>query len=340
MMLRTLKKHFFFSFMLVLIGTSCKVDNSNLMPNVTGKAGEVVIIMEKNFWEGKPGRELIEQLGFEVDGLPQGEPMLDLVNIPKAAFTNIFQTHRNLIITKVSGNYKESKVLVRKNVYARPQIVIQIEAPNSGELTRLIEERGRGILNKILDKERNRIIANYRKYEQPSISDKLSKSHQLMLTVPRGYNYDMDSTDFVWISHEEKELSQGIFVYHYPYQDTSSFNKENLISKRDAVLKRNVAGPNEGTYMTTEKDLPISYREFMLNERYTTELKGLWKLEGPGFMAGPFISLSTVDKERNRIITVEGYVFAPNKDKRNYLRQLEAILHTLKIKAPQKAETK
>ncbi len=46
-------------------------------------------------------------------------------------------------------------------------------------------------------------------------------------------------------------------------------------------------------------------------------------------MGGPFISLSTFDKERNRIVTVEGFVYAPKFDKRNYLRQVEAILYTL-----------
>jgi len=37
------------------------------------------------------------------------------------------------------------------------------------------------------------------------------------------------------------------------------------------------------------------------------------------------------DKKRNRIITVEGFVFAPRYDKHNYIRKLEAILYSLKI---------
>jgi hypothetical protein len=39
--------------------------------------------------------------------------------------------------------------------------------------------------------------------------------------------------------------------------------------------------------------------------------------------------LSTYDKESNKIITVEGDVFAPKFDKREYLRELEAILFSL-----------
>lgn len=46
-------------------------------------------------------------------------------------------------------------------------------------------------------------------------------------------------------------------------------------------------------------------------------------------MGGPFVQLSTVDTRRNRIVTVEGFVFAPSEEKRNYVRQLEAILYSL-----------
>jgi len=85
--------------------------------------------------------------------------------------------------------------------------------------------------------------------------------------------------------------------------------------------------------MSTEKRILPAYREFLRNNQYYTELKGLWRLEGD-FMGGPFISLSTVDTIRNRVVTVEGYVYAPKNDKRNFLRQTEAILYTLEFVSP------
>ncbi len=319
---------------LIFILIACNTDNSGLMPNVTGKAGEVVVVMEKQLWDGEAGNALTEILSAEVPSLPQGEPMFDLVNIPRAAFSDIFQTHRNLIITSVSKKYKKPKITVRKNVYAKPQIVIQIEASSNKQLASVITGKGTAILDKILEKERNRIITNYRKYEEPEISTKLRKYHNLSLTIPRGYSYDLDTSNFVWIAHETNDIIQGIFVYYYSYTDTSLFDKENLISKRDEILRKYVPGPVEGSYMTTEKNLPVNYTEFMLNDNYTSRLDGLWKLDGPAFMGGPFISISTVDELRNRIVTAEGFVFAPKLDKRNYLRQVEAILYTLRMVEP------
>ena len=82
--------------------------------------------------------------------------------------------------------------------------------------------------------------------------------------------------------------------------------------------------------MSIESEAPVYFREYTKDNRYYAELRGLWKLEN-GFMGGPFISITTLDESRNRVVTAEGFVFAPGKAKRNYLRELEAILQTFKV---------
>jgi hypothetical protein len=66
------------------------------------------------------------------------------------------------------------------------------------------------------------------------------------------------------------------------------------------------------------------------NGEYLVELRGLWRLEN-AFMGGPFISHTILDEKNNRIVTVEGFVYAPSLDKRNYVRELEAILQTFEL---------
>ena len=46
-------------------------------------------------------------------------------------------------------------------------------------------------------------------------------------------------------------------------------------------------------------------------------------------MGGPFVSHSRVDEKNNRVITVEGFVYAPEKMKRGLMRRLEGSLYTL-----------
>ena len=82
--------------------------------------------------------------------------------------------------------------------------------------------------------------------------------------------------------------------------------------------------------MTTEPLFPPLFREYELsNGRYTAELRGLWRIQDGLAMGGPFVSITQLDQARNRIVTIEGFVFAPGEKKRDLLQQLEAIIFTL-----------
>ena len=48
-----------------------------------------------------------------------------------------------------------------------------------------------------------------------------------------------------------------------------------------------------------------------------------------GFMGGPYINYSMVDEKRNRVICIDGYVYCPKFDKREYLREQEALIKTI-----------
>ena len=84
--------------------------------------------------------------------------------------------------------------------------------------------------------------------------------------------------------------------------------------------------------MTTDKEFitPVSKALPKFPAGYAVETRGLWNVVGD-FMAGPFVSYSIVDPTSSKIITAEGWVYYPNKDKRDLLRQQESILYTLKF---------
>ena len=46
------------------------------------------------------------------------------------------------------------------------------------------------------------------------------------------------------------------------------------------------------------------------------------------FMGGPFYSLTLVDEGRGRLLTLEGYAYAPYFDKRPYIREVEGLIRT------------
>jgi hypothetical protein len=300
------------------------------MPNVTGKAYEVIVVMEEEHWKGEPGETIKDFLGRDMESLPQEEPLFDLIQIPPRAFNDIFKTHRNLVFADISTDKRETKVTLRRDVYAKPQVVIRIEAPSRSEFVKAFLKNADPIEKQLLEAERARIISNYRRFEATTIGMKLREEHGMSLIVPRPFNWDVTGEDFIWISSESRKTSQGILVWFYPYTDTLDFSKDQLITRRNEVLKKNVPGSLPGSYMTTEERVDVEHTSFEMKGRYFASLKGLWRAEGD-FMAGPFTSLSTYDEKRGRIVTVEGYVYAPDDEKRNLLRQVEAILYTLQF---------
>ena len=64
--------------------------------------------------------------------------------------------------------------------------------------------------------------------------------------------------------------------------------------------------------------------------RYVMEARGFWEMKND-MMGGPFVSHSSVDTVNNRVIVVEGFVYAPEKMKRTMIRRLEAALYTLRL---------
>jgi len=299
------------------------------LPNVTGAAGEVLTVMDNNLWKSASGNKLRESLEQEYPALPQPEPLFDVIYIPNGAFDDLFKMHRSIIMTDVSSVHKAAVVTYSENVWAKPQIVVKIMAPNPEILDSLIDTNVAGIINQLKQYDRKRLADVYRFGKDLSVKNILTKFH-INLAIPRGYNIDIDAADFASLSIETSESSQVIFIYRYPYYDINDFSANRLIEKRNGFLKKYTQGSRAGSHMTTSELFPPLVYDVKLDSRDFVELRGLWELN-KGYMGGPFISHSTLDSIRNEIVTVEGYVYHPNNKKRNMMRQMEAIVYSLEV---------
>ncbi|OQX96309.1 MAG: hypothetical protein B6I24_11610 [Bacteroidetes bacterium 4572_128] len=286
---------YLFSFFLIIslffsFTFSCDSDTKNkiLLPGITGKIGELVIVIKKDNWKSKAGNKIRDIFAKKYEYLAQNEPLFDLINIPHNAFSRIFKTHRNIIITQISSSIKKSSISIKKDVFATPQVFISVTAKDEKDFLDILEKSKTKIVNYLLQEENNRISKTYKKLENKNINSFLEKKHNISMVIPKSYTLDMDSSGFSW----------------------TALN----------------------SYMTIEKKFfPIFFQKFRKKERFFTRIRGLWKTNGKDKMGGPFVSLTTLDKKRNKIITIEAYVYKPNKSKRDLLRQLEAILGTCKV---------
>jgi len=326
-----MKKTTLFLILPILLAACNTGENKKLIkPNSSGKSGEILVVVQDNIWDRSIGDTIFYSLSEPFGVLPQDEPFFNVVNIPHDAFQNIFKTHRNIIFINISQQHKEPKLTTARDKWANNQLIYNYYAPNDTAFITLWEKTINDVKNAYFNEELSRFQQAYKKYINPQTKDFLATKYNLTVNIPNEYNVDVKKDHFCWISRETDISSQGIFIYDYPYVDTNTFTTDYLIKKRDEITKENVPGPNEGTYMQTEKGMPVKVEKFYLNGNYAYLIRGLWYTENY-FLGGPFVSISVLDEARNRIVTIEAYVYAGKKDKKLYLWQTESIIKTLKF---------
>jgi hypothetical protein len=320
-----------FSLLTFIVAVSCNNSgNTGLSKNVTGRAGELVVVISDEAWEGNPGKLLRETLAQEHLALPQDEPLFDLVKVQHEGFKSIFKTTRNIIQTRITPNVDSSGVIFQDNVWASPQATVIIQAKNEEEFEKLFNQNKDQITSYFLKAEKDRLTQNYEKYYERGIYNVLSKNFGVTMKVAPGFQIAKEKKDFIWLRYETPEISQGIILYTFPYVSDSAFTIDYQLKVRDSVLRANVPGPVEGSFMTTERRIEQVYNFRKHNGNYASEMRGLWRLVND-FMGGPYVALAELDAANQRVIVAYGYVYAPSKDKRNLLRQVEAMIYTLKL---------
>jgi len=162
------------------------------------------------------------------------------------------------------------------------------------------------------------------------VMDNLKSDLNVMLNAPANFTYYKDTTDFFWSSNNANTGRMDLIVYTFPYTDPNTFTEEYLVAKRDSVLKANLPGSFPGSYMQTETRAGVEYTPITLNGKYCGVMRGLWRMQGD-MMGGPFVSHTRLDEKNHRVVVAEGFVYAPETDKRNFMRRIEAALFTLRL---------
>ena len=327
-----MKRNFIYQLAVILaliLFQSCS-NEPVLHKNISGYANELVIVISDQSWEGKPGEALRETLAQQHIGLPQSEPLLDLINVPHAGFQRIFRSTRNIIQTTISSTVDTVGVTMKDDVWAYPQATVKIKAKNAQQFVDIFNENSDKILSYFLSAEKERLTMNYKKYYEKVVYNALNDDYGLTMNVPPGFAITRRKKDCIWFKYETPEISQGIVLYTLPYTSDSTFTVDYLVAKNDSVLEINVPGPTAGSYMSTEKRLDQVFNITEHNKNYAAEMRGLWRLEND-FMGGPYISLAELDASNQRVVVAFGYVYAPSKEKRNLLQQVEAMIYSLKL---------
>lgn len=298
-----------------------------------GGTSEILLVTQNDEqWNGAMGQAVRDFFEQEQYGLPQPEKNFKVSHINADALNDMFKKHRNLIIAKIDKDRENPLIETQENWTSEPQYVIRITAPSQESWVKIFESQKEG-LKLIFDKnERARFSDFFRPTTDYKIVNKLKEQFGISMNIPEGYFIGIDQDDFMWIRKETDDMSMAFMIYELPYKDTADLNPDNIIRVRDSIVKKYIPGPIDGSYMTTDKEFltPVFKTLPDFQAGYAVETRGLWNVVGD-FMAGPFVSYSIVNPESTKIITAEGWVYYPNKEKRDLLRQQESILYSMKF---------
>lgn len=331
-------KRIVFAALAVLALASCR-NQKPLLPTVSGKAGEIMVVIGKSDWEGNIGDDLRALLAGEYPFLPTREPMYSLANVSHEGFGDLFKVHRNIVFFDIDGKYAESRIVLKNDIWATPQCVVQIAASSPEAADSLVCVCGDVIVSAIEQAERDRVIGATMKYENRAIHAEAVKTFGGAPHCPSGFKMRTITDNFAWIADDKQATTQGIFIYRYPASGKGDdFSYENLVSNRDRILEANVPGPSEGSYMITSTYWKPDVRFLRYKGRAFAELHGMWEVKGD-FMGGPFVLQAFYSRDGKDIIVEEAWVYAPHDEKRQILRQTESLLYSWEWEREKSLET-
>lgn len=314
--------------------TSCDFNsNTPKKARSAGGTSELLVVTQNDEqWDGMIGDTIRAFFLQPQYGLPQPEALYKLSHINAAGFNDMFKKHKSLLIVEINPNLEKPVVETGEDVWAAPQRVVKIIAPNRTSWCRVFNEQ-KEAYKVMYDKvERDRILSVLRPSNDVKITQRIKAKMGFDMIIPSGFFISKDEPDFMWIRKELEKNSFGIFIYTTPYNDTIQLELNNLVTVRDRMMQRHVPGPSEGSFMTTEKEFvpPVINYTSNFPTGFTAEMRGMWCLVGD-YMAGPFVSYTFPDNRTGNLVTVEGYVYYPNHDKRDDLLQLQSLIYSIRF---------
>lgn len=334
----------------------CSSDkNEAYLQKATGQAGDILLVMDSVQWRGELGKEVRRVFQAEVPGLPQAEPMFNVIWVhPSKGFTTLTKM-RNLVYVFTMDQQTSGSRTMRQgfseetlkrinadttftlstqtNEYARGQEVMYLMHRTEEGLIRYLQTHRQNIIDYFNRTERRRMkneILGTRSTQ--GVTDFLREEQQIEISVPVGYRLADKTSDFVWLRNMTAETDKDVWITWKPYESEYQLLPDSLVAWRNETCRKYLyedpARP-ETFLLTEEENARVTARQVRLNNHFAMEIRGLWR-SNIYTMGGPFLGYALVDEPRGILYYIEGFAYAPGKDKREMMRELETILWTFK----------
>ncbi len=357
---RLFNRTFLFVTALILASTGC--ETLDYKPNAVGQEGEIVIVIDSTNWNGALGEAIRTHVSPYLGTLPAPEREFSLrqVSIVSQKVLDGLQKQKNVIfIAPLSEDSPESaflksrlgeeaatevqnggtSVISRRDLWRNNQQIVYLLGNTAESLIDLLEDRGEDIRYTFNTITRERVTTEmFEKGRQPKVEAALIKKHGFTVAAQHDYFSAIDTTDFVWLRRVVSSDSwRSVFIYYVDGFNPANLTPEWVYEARERLTETNIRGNLDG-YVS------IDFRRELITENidflghFAYETRGLWRMVGREpdgkvveyGMGGPFVNYTFYDESSGRLYMIDGMVFAPGYDKREFLRQMEVIAHTFR----------
>ena len=359
--MRSSFKYIVIVFISLLTLESC-YDNAGsgmrVKPPALGRMNEIVVIADNELWNSPVQDTFDYYFGSAYPIMPRPEPMFDLrhFSLEELDMEPLRKELRTYVMladlsrkeartTKmVKGDLGEAKFnqalagevssSVGKDKWARGQLIIYLFGKDEESLYRVIRESYPALSRRVnLHDEEQLHQKVYGANSNIGLSEQLEEHFGIHIDIPTRYQtaiFDLDQ-DLVWLRKDEKDAIMNITVTKMPYNSQNQLSTENLKRFRNEFGKGIITSGEVGDYMQiNDEDLPVFDYTYDIDGKYTREIRGVWEMAN-SFMGGPFVSYAILNEEKREIIFVDAFIYAPGKEKRDMMQELEYIVKKAKF---------
>lgn len=291
---------------LILLLSSCS-ESDKTLPYSTGTNSEVIFVVADVLWESQIKELVSNSFGSSIQGLNQNETAFRVVQVNHSEFKSILKTHKNIVI--IAKDVMQSS---QQNKWAYNQLVSQLNWQENTKETQI----SLNTLKVIYDqKELKAIRKSFAKISQKNNEELLNNNFGIEVIIPKEYKVIYNSDSIFWATFNPTKSEEIKNMLSFSFTPYSTNLQEEVLQKTDSVFAKYLEGEKIGSFVRIEPQYPPYYNDNIY--------RGLWKLE-KGFMGGPFL-IKTYFIE-NKVVVNVGLIFAPQSRKRNFIKELEAIL--------------
>ena len=306
---------------------SCEDNKVVYKPESSARINSITVVVDNDNWNNTIGDKIRNLYADEYEGLPQIEERFTLKQMPYEAFSGFSRSSRNIIFINKKSN---PEFFFEVDKYARPQIYLEIKGNSIKSILEQIDKSKKEAINKFtngeIEESKRRIL------KSPLKDTKAMEDFLIDVKMPSAYSLYKQDKNFIWYQKQIQKGHSNIIVTQLPSQkNIFDYNIPSVIKLRDSIGEVFLPGRNPESFMISEKEYLPYQKKVNYYGIKMLETRGTWEVKGD-FMGGPFLNYLIEDKLNDRVLFVEGFVFAPSKRKRDNIIELEAIIKSLKLK--------